>query len=39
VAVETGIAPRFLMEDELMLRTMIDVINERNEEARRAANR
>jgi len=27
------------MEDELMLRTMIDVINERNEEARRAAQR
>jgi hypothetical protein len=39
VAVETGIAPQFLMEDELMLRTMIDVITERNEAARKAARR
>lgn len=36
VAVETGIAPCFLMDDMAMLLTMVDVIRVRSEDAERA---
>jgi len=37
LAVVTGIAPRHLMDDPVMLLTMITVVGEMNEERRKAA--
>lgn len=39
VAVETGIAPRYLMEDEVMLNHIVRYMNQRAEQQKRARRR